>query len=129
MSIQRPYCQKILPLVYDQSLSYYEVVCKLVDKVNELVAQEGGTPSQPVPVSDNIEFASVKGSSLYYFTQSYKDEPLFIWQEVNGLTVNPAITFIKEGDNYIGFQLISDNQNSDITIFLFCTRGVTEGVV
>lgn len=27
---------KILPLVYDESLSYYEVICKLVNKVNEV---------------------------------------------------------------------------------------------
>ena len=30
-------CQKVLPLVYDESLSYYEAICKLTDKVNELV--------------------------------------------------------------------------------------------
>lgn len=28
---------KILPLVYDDSLSYYEILCKVVDKVNELI--------------------------------------------------------------------------------------------
>lgn len=27
---------KILPLVYDDSLSYYEVLCKVIAKVNEL---------------------------------------------------------------------------------------------
>lgn len=31
------WCQKVLPLVYDDSLSYYEVLCKLVDKINNLV--------------------------------------------------------------------------------------------
>jgi hypothetical protein len=31
------YCQKVLPLVYDNSLSYYEVLCKLTNKINELV--------------------------------------------------------------------------------------------
>ena len=30
-------CQKILPLSYDDSLSYYEQVCKLVDKMNEII--------------------------------------------------------------------------------------------
>ena len=28
---------KILPLVYDESLSYYECVCQLVNKVNEVI--------------------------------------------------------------------------------------------
>lgn len=30
-------CQKVLPLSYDDSLSYYENVCKLVDKMNEII--------------------------------------------------------------------------------------------
>lgn len=35
--IRHLYCQKILPLVYDDSLSYYEALCKFVAKVNEVV--------------------------------------------------------------------------------------------
>lgn len=31
------YCQKVLPAVYDDSLSYYEVLCKLGAKINELI--------------------------------------------------------------------------------------------
>lgn len=30
-------CQKILPLVYDDSLSYYENLCKLTSKMNEII--------------------------------------------------------------------------------------------
>ena len=33
----RFWCQKVLPLVYDDSLSYYEVLCKVVDYINELI--------------------------------------------------------------------------------------------
>lgn len=35
--IRQLYCQKILPLVYDDSLSYYEALCRFVAKVNEVV--------------------------------------------------------------------------------------------
>ena len=31
------HCQKILPLVYDDSLSYYEVLCKAAQKINEVI--------------------------------------------------------------------------------------------
>ena len=31
------WCQKVLPLVYDDSLSYYEVLCKIVTKLNEVI--------------------------------------------------------------------------------------------
>lgn len=33
----RYYAYKILPLVYDESLSYYEVLSKVVNKVNEVI--------------------------------------------------------------------------------------------
>ena len=31
------WCQKVLPLVYDDSLSYYEILCKIVDYINKLI--------------------------------------------------------------------------------------------
>lgn len=38
----RFWCQKILPLVYDDSLSYYEALCKFRDKLNEIVEWANG---------------------------------------------------------------------------------------
>lgn len=35
--IGRPYCYKILPLVYDDSISYYEFLCKILKKINEII--------------------------------------------------------------------------------------------
>ena len=34
------WCYKILPLVYDDSLSYYEVLCRIVKYVNDIIEQE-----------------------------------------------------------------------------------------
>ena len=33
----RFWCQSVLPLVYDDSLSYYEVLCKVVHYINQLI--------------------------------------------------------------------------------------------
>ena len=33
----RFWCQKVLPLVYDNSLSYYELLCKVVEYINDLI--------------------------------------------------------------------------------------------
>lgn len=33
----RFWCQSVLPVVYDDSLSYYEVLCKVVERINALV--------------------------------------------------------------------------------------------
>lgn len=34
------WCQKVLPLVYDDSLSYYEVLCKVVKYINDLIEND-----------------------------------------------------------------------------------------
>ena len=34
------WCQKVLPLVYDESLSYFEVLCKVRDTLNELIKRD-----------------------------------------------------------------------------------------
>lgn len=36
----RFWCFKVLPLVYDDSLSYYEILCKVVDYINKLIEQD-----------------------------------------------------------------------------------------
>lgn len=38
----RFWCNKVLPLVYDDSLSYYELLCKVVKKLNELIDNYAG---------------------------------------------------------------------------------------
>ena len=44
----RFWCQKVLPLVYDESLSYYETLCKVVDYLNKVIADTNG-------VIENVE--------------------------------------------------------------------------
>ena len=36
----RYWCQKVLPAVYDDSLSYYELLCKVIAKLNELIEKD-----------------------------------------------------------------------------------------
>lgn len=38
----RFWCQKVLPLVYDNSLSYYEVLCKVVNYLNNIIEDSNG---------------------------------------------------------------------------------------
>ena len=39
------WCQKVLPLVYDDSLSYYEVLCKVVDYINAIIGDSNSIVS------------------------------------------------------------------------------------
>lgn len=34
------WCQKVLPLVYDDSLSYYEILCKIVKYINSMIENQ-----------------------------------------------------------------------------------------
>ena len=36
------WCQSVLPLVYDNSLSYYEVLCKVVEILSDFSITESG---------------------------------------------------------------------------------------
>lgn len=36
----RFWCQKVLPLVYDESLSYYEILCKVVNYINNMIENQ-----------------------------------------------------------------------------------------
>ena len=40
MEAFRYWCYKVLPLVYDDSLSYYETLCKVVKYINDLITQD-----------------------------------------------------------------------------------------
>lgn len=40
----RFWCYKVLPLVYDNSLSYYELLCKVTDKLNTLIENNNNIP-------------------------------------------------------------------------------------
>lgn len=37
------WCQKVIPLVYDDSLSYYELLCKVVKYLNDLIDNQNLT--------------------------------------------------------------------------------------
>lgn len=41
LSCFKSWCRKILPLVYDDSISYYEVLCKLTEYIQTLIDQMG----------------------------------------------------------------------------------------
>ena len=44
--VLQPYCHKVLPLVYDDSLSYYEQLCKLTSAMNDVIEDINTIPDQ-----------------------------------------------------------------------------------
>ena len=48
------YCQKILPLVYDNSLSYYENLCRLAEIINKTINELNKISDELDSLNENI---------------------------------------------------------------------------
>ncbi len=42
----RAWCQKVTPIVYDSSLTYYEILCKVITMLNDMVSGVNGVNTQ-----------------------------------------------------------------------------------
>ena len=51
----RFWCQKVLPLVYDDSLSYYELLCKVVCKLNEMAENQNNLSDEIKQVAADLD--------------------------------------------------------------------------
>ena len=71
LKVFRYWCYKVLPLVYDDSLSYYELLCKVYDYVNNIIEEDKA-------LSDDVdelkqELAIVK-EWIYNFDTIYSEK-------------------------------------------------------
>ena len=71
----RFWCQKVLPLVYDDSLSYYEVLCKLVDYLNKTMEDVG-------VLHDDVDALHTAYQQLQAYVNDYFST-LDVQQEIN----------------------------------------------
>lgn len=62
----RYWCQKVLPLVYDDSLSYYELLCKVVDYLNK-------TMEDVDTLHDDVENLHTAYEELQTYVNTYFD--------------------------------------------------------
>lgn len=75
----RFWCQKVLPAVYDDSLSYYELLCKVVDYLNTVINKVNGHSDAIAELENDVdalqdEFKKFKESGFddYYAAQIEK---------------------------------------------------------
>ena len=71
----RFWCQKVLPLVYDDSLSYYEVLCKVVKYINDLIDSDKA-------IIEDIE--------------ALKDDMTVVQNWINSFNYEPLLETVKE---------------------------------
>ena len=74
----RPVCNRVLPAVYTDELSYYEVLCKVTSKLNEVIALVGdyATVEQiKQSIKDLAEYVDAQDDALREYSDM-KDEAL-----------------------------------------------------
>lgn len=69
------WAQKVLPLVYDEEISYYEVLCKVVYYLNEVIESQNN-------VSDNVRELQAQYITLKNYVDTYFDN-LDVQEEIN----------------------------------------------
>ena len=69
------WCQKVLPLVYDDSLSYYETLCKVVKYLNDVIANVD-------VLHDDVDALRTAYTQLQSYVNSYFDN-LDVQNEIN----------------------------------------------
>ena len=88
----RFWCQKVLPLVYDDSLSYYELLCKVVDYLNKTM-EDVNTAVEDV-TNLNSAFGSLENhvnASETALLQAYTDLQTYVNNYFDNLDVQEEI--------------------------------------
>lgn len=94
----RFFCQKVLPLVYDDSLSYYEVLCKAINKLNEI----GGITNIN---SDSIENLGERYADLSNKVDGLIDNLVNVITPWDSSIVYRIFSIVEyQGTNYIAIQ-------------------------
>lgn len=83
------WCQKVLPLVYDDSLSYYELLCKLVEQLN--VVMETTENAFNELVNDNSAFKEELKKDFSELTESFNVLKNYVDNYFNNLDVQEEI--------------------------------------
>lgn len=106
------WCYKIIPLVYDNSLSYYEVLCKLTHYVNSIIEDEKKIAEQlDATMADVAELKEALDSGEFekIFNEYMRKSMKMVWF---GLTDDGRfVAYVPQSWNEIIFDTIMDYEN------------------
>ena len=110
------WCYKVLPLVYDDSLSYYELLCKVVSKLNELIEKYASFDDIVEEIQSAIDALQKQIDELdtTYIEKLIKDKlsnMIYVWISDAGY----IIYYVPESWNDISFNTTGlDIQNEQL---------------
>ena len=122
----RFWCQKVLPLVYDDSLSYYELLCKVVKYINDIIENMG-------EISKELEELVSQFNELKNYLDTHLEDAVSVvlekWLDsgkIEQLLNNILAQAVKFNSSkysvYVHTQKIIDTKITDIAQG-FCTDG------
>lgn len=100
----RFWCQKMLPAVYDDSLSYYELLCKVVAYLNDMASQ---TETQFNSLEKNVNTLSTSFTELKEYVKNYfnnLDIQNEIDKKIDDLILNGSL--VEMFKNVLGFVMV-----------------------
>lgn len=89
----RFWCQKVLPLVYDNSLSYYEVLCKVVKYINDLIDSDK-------EIIEDVEQLQSEMAVVQKWIDNFDDNAETILTEIIEKYIATMVTFGITDDGY-----------------------------
>lgn len=104
------WCQKVLPLVYDDSLSYYETLCKFLQKLNEVIdlynnlqeTFEGYVDAEILKLKEYVDSENTRQD------EEFNGKIEFVYEEIQK-QVTRLFKYIDDGDlilrNYIDSEI------------------------
>lgn len=110
------WCYKVLPLVYDDSLSYYELLCKVVSKLNELIEKYASFDDMVEEIQSAIDALQkqIDEFDTTYIEKLIKDKlanMIYVWISDAGY----IIYYVPESWNDISFNTTGlDIQNEQL---------------
>ena len=110
------WCYKVLPLVYDDSLSYYELLCKVVSKLNELIEKYASFDDMVLEIQSAIDALQkqIDEFDTTYIEKLIKDKlanMIYVWISDAGY----IIYYVPESWNDISFNTTGlDIQNEQL---------------
>ena len=107
------WCQKVLPLVYDDSLSYYEVLCKMSEYLNGVIDNVNELPAMVDEAVQNWISSGDLQKALNALLQDYN--PINVKNPPEGL---PAAKGDGETDDTSALQYLADYaDNNNLPLF------------
>lgn len=100
-------CHKVLPLVYDESLSYYEVLCKVANKLNESIEATNQLDDNVDNLNDRVNTISTTVARMAEELNTFEANMTASFNRLEAEITETVDSKMREVDNKIG---VMDNK-------------------